>query len=99
MLCSRLSWAWRRRRDAELLRLAHDQSRIFVTRDRDFGVLVFVQGRGPGVIYLRVIAATLRAVHDELARALSLYTEQELRAAFIVIEPGRHRIRRPRSSA
>src|SRR5437660_1031112 len=37
--------------DTELLRVAHEQSRIFVTRDRDFGGLVFVQGSGPGVIY------------------------------------------------
>lgn len=30
--------------DAELLRMAREDSRIFVTRDRDFGALVFVQG-------------------------------------------------------
>jgi predicted nuclease of predicted toxin-antitoxin system len=65
--------------DAELLRVAHEQGRIFVTRDRDFGALVFVQGSGPGVIYLRI---------------LTLYSEQELQASFVVIEPGRHRIRK-----
>ena len=30
----------------------------------------------------------------ELARVLMLYTEQELIISFIVIEPGRHRIRK-----
>jgi predicted nuclease of predicted toxin-antitoxin system len=82
--------------DAHLLRVAHEQSQILITRDRDFGALVFVQGRGPGVIYLRILPSTQHAVHQELARVLTLYTEQELQASFMVIEPGRHRIRKPR---
>ena len=80
--------------DLELLRLAHDQGRILVTRDRDFGVLVFVSGTGTGVIYLRILPSTLYALHAELERALKLYDEQELLRSFVVIEPGRHRIRR-----
>jgi predicted nuclease of predicted toxin-antitoxin system len=80
--------------DSELLRVAHTEGRIFVTRDRDFGALVFVQGSGPGVIYLRILPSTQAAVHAELARVLTLYDEQELHASFIVIEPGRHRIRK-----
>jgi predicted nuclease of predicted toxin-antitoxin system len=80
--------------DAELLRTAHEQERILVTRDRDFGALVFVQHAAGGVIYLRILPSTQEAVHGELARVLSLYSEQELRASFLVIEPGRHRIRR-----
>jgi predicted nuclease of predicted toxin-antitoxin system len=80
--------------DSELLRLAHEQGRIFLTRDRDFGAMVFVQGRGPGVIYLRILPSTQTAVHGELVRVLELYSEQELAASFVVIEPGRHRIRK-----
>jgi predicted nuclease of predicted toxin-antitoxin system len=80
--------------DAELLRVAHDQGRILVTRDRDFGALVFVKGNGPGVIYLRILPSTQNAVHVELERVLSLYSEQELHASFVVIEPRRHRIRK-----
>jgi predicted nuclease of predicted toxin-antitoxin system len=38
--------------DAALLCLAQDQGRLFVTRDRDFGGLVFVEGAGKGIIYL-----------------------------------------------
>jgi hypothetical protein len=33
-------------------------------------------------------------VHAEFERVLTLYTEQELQGSFVVIEPGRHRIRR-----
>jgi predicted nuclease of predicted toxin-antitoxin system len=80
--------------DAELLRVAQEQGRIFVTRDRDFGGLVFVQGGGAGVVYLRMLPATVNAVHAEFERVLTLYTEQELQGSFVVVEPGRHRIRR-----
>jgi predicted nuclease of predicted toxin-antitoxin system len=80
--------------DADLLRIAQEQGRLFVTRDRDFGGLVFVQGRGSGVVYLRILPSTQDPVHAELARVLTLYPEEELRAAFLVVEPGRHRIRR-----
>ncbi len=80
--------------DADLLRIAREQSRIFLTRDRDFGALVFVQGNGPGVAYLRILPSTQDAVHAELARVLTLYDEQTLFSSFTVIEPGRHRTRK-----
>jgi len=83
--------------DARLLQVAQEQNRIFVTRDRDFGALVFVQSSGAGVLYLRTKPSTESAIHVELQRVLTLYREEELRAAFVVIEPGRHRIRTLRS--
>ena len=81
--------------DSELLRVAHEKERIFVTRDRDYGGLVFVQGSGPGVIYLRMLPATVSAVHTELERMLTIYSEPELQGSFVVVEPGRHRKRKP----
>jgi len=83
-----------RAEDQGLLRVAHEQGRIFVTRDRDFGGLVFVQGSGPGVIYLRILPASQSAVHPELERILLLYDEPLLQESFVVVEAGRHRIRR-----
>jgi predicted nuclease of predicted toxin-antitoxin system len=80
--------------DTELLRVAHQLGRIFVTRDRDFGAIVFVQGSGPGVIYLRILPSTQTSVHAELERVLTLYSEAELQTSFVVVEPGRHRIRK-----
>lgn len=80
--------------DAELLRAAHAEGRVFVTRDRDYGGLVFLQALRAGVLYLRILPSTLQAVHAELGRVLGLYGEEELQGAFVVVEPGRHRIRR-----
>lgn len=80
--------------DSDLLKTAHDQDRIFVTRDRDFGNLVFVQDFEAGIIYLRMLPSTQNVVHDELARVLKEHAESELKRAFVVVEPGRHRFRR-----
>ena len=80
--------------DEEILRVAQEQDRVLVTRDRDFGNLVFVQGLGAGVLYLRILPSTQSAVHAELERVLSTYTGEELARAFVVVEAGGHRIRR-----
>ncbi len=61
--------------------------------------LVFVQGGGSGVVYLRTSPVTQNAVHAELQRVLTLCSEQELQGSFVVVEPGRHRIRRPPPAA
>ena len=34
------------------------------------------------------------AVHAELERVLKLYDERQLQSSFVVIEPGRHRMRK-----
>lgn len=80
--------------DSELLLLARDQERTFVTRDRDFGSLVFVKHLRTGVLYLRISPSTLEAVHNELAGMLTQYPEETLRRAFCVVSPGRHRLRK-----
>lgn len=66
-----------------------------MTRERDYGNLVFVRGLGTGVIYLRILPATVNAVPNELARILQIYSEEGLAGAFAVVEPDRHRFRKP----
>jgi predicted nuclease of predicted toxin-antitoxin system len=80
--------------DSDLLHKAQELDRLFVTRDRDFGGLDFVAGLGTGVIYLPVLPSTQNATHSELARILDTDTEDELKHAFVVVEPGRHRFRK-----
>jgi predicted nuclease of predicted toxin-antitoxin system len=80
--------------DEELLAVAQEQGRIFVTRDRDFGALVFVKVLGAGVLYLRMLPSTQDSVHDELGQVLRSYSVEELQKAFVVVEAGVHRFRR-----
>lgn len=81
-------------KDVDLLRIAQEQNRIFVTRDRDFGGLVFVKKVSVGVVYLRTSPSTQDPVHEELKRILEAYSEDDLRKAFVVVEPARHRLRK-----
>jgi len=81
-------------RDEELLEVARQQGRILVTRDRDFGNLVFARALGAGVIYLRMLPSTQEAVHRELIRVLSSHSQEEIKEAFVVVKPGGHRFRR-----
>ena len=80
--------------DEEILHAAQEQTRILVTRDRDFGNLVFVQALGSGVICLRIRPSTLNGVHAQLETVLNTYSEEDLASAFVVVGPGGHRIRR-----
>ncbi len=80
--------------DSQLLAASQEQNRILVTRDRDFGGLVFVNRLGAGVIYLRISPATCSAGHQELHKVLGSYSEEQLQQAFITVEPPRHRFRR-----
>ncbi len=79
--------------DVTLLRTAREQERVLVTRDRDFGYLVFVEAVQWGVIYLRMTPATVEAVHAELERLLREQPFERLTKTFAVVEPGRYRIR------
>ena len=54
-----------RAHDSDLLKKAQEEDRIFITRDRDFGGLVFVSGLGAGVIYFRLLPSTIHAVHKK----------------------------------
>jgi len=80
--------------DSDLIIKAQEQGRILVTRDRDFGNLIFVRGLNAGIIYLRVSPSTLSAVHKEIEVVLKSYSEDDLKAAFVVVEHGRHRFRK-----
>lgn len=79
--------------DEELLRVAQEREYIFVTRDRDYGALVFVRRILTGVLYLRMMPLTQAAVHQELARILGRYSEQKLKQSYVVVEASGHRIR------
>lgn len=80
--------------DEENLKKAIELNRIFVTRDRDYGNLVFVKEIRSGVLYLRILPSNINLIHAELERVLNLYEENELKSAFVVIEAEKHRFRK-----
>jgi len=83
-----------RARDEDLLSAAWKADRILITRDKDFGGLLFLKEEmGRGVIFLRGIPKTFEEVHRELIRLLKEHSEDELKDSFCVVETGRHRIR------
>jgi predicted nuclease of predicted toxin-antitoxin system len=80
--------------DEEVLELAQQTGRILLTRDRDFGGLVFAGRCRSGVVYLRGSPATTQALHVQLRIVLGLYSQEQLQQAFVTVEPGRHRFRK-----
>jgi predicted nuclease of predicted toxin-antitoxin system len=81
--------------DLEILRYATNHNLILLTRDSDFGILVFQQQEySRGVIFLRVHPITLHAVHQQLLRVLAELTEAELYRSFISVEATRYRLRK-----
>jgi predicted nuclease of predicted toxin-antitoxin system len=81
--------------DEALLRKAREIGRLFLTRDKGFGALVFLQAVvSTGVILLRVTPTSIEEVHRELQRLFKEHNEEELKRLYCVVEPRRHRIRR-----
>jgi len=81
--------------DQELLKKAWETDRVLLTRDKDFGALVFLgETESPGVILLRITPLTVDEVHREFRRLLEEHPEDDLKKLFCVVEPHRHRIRR-----
>ena len=81
--------------DRDLLKKAKQTGRVFITRDKDFGALVFLEAQlSQGVILLRIVPIAVEQVHDQLQRFLKEYTELELHGLFCVVEKNRYRVRR-----
>lgn len=83
-----------RAEDDDLLMKPKESSRIFVTRDKDFGRLVFLKDELlTGVIFLRLTPGSAESAHRELNRLLNEHTEEDPMHLFCVVEPHRHPIR------
>jgi predicted nuclease of predicted toxin-antitoxin system len=80
--------------DIELLTEANKDNRLFITRDKEYGSLVFLSNiECRGVILLRITPETTEEVHTELGRVLEKHSEEDLQRSFTTVELQRHRIR------
>ena len=78
--------------DEQVLAIAHRDGRTLITNDRDFGELIFNQGRPhSGVIYLRLETYQLPAAVAALTQVLAEH-ERDL-GKFIVVTPRSVRVR------
>ena len=80
--------------DEELLQAAKKANRLLITRDKDFGELLFLSKKeSAGVILLRGDFKNFEKVHDELQKLLHEQKEAVLKRSLSVVEPKRYRIR------
>jgi predicted nuclease of predicted toxin-antitoxin system len=82
----------RRSVDSELIERAHDDRRILLTEDKDFGWLAFVQhAQSAGVVLMRFPASARSGLAADFLR---LVEERgvELKSRFVVLSPGSVRI-------
>jgi predicted nuclease of predicted toxin-antitoxin system len=79
--------------DDEVLQQANDRGGLLVTADKDFGELVFRQGRvHAGVVLLR-LGGLPNAVKADLVAEVCRDRATDLPGAFSVISPGAVRVR------
>lgn len=82
--------------DAQVIELAIGERRILLTEDKDFGQLVYASaGTSPGVVLIRFPAGARNTLSPAMLDLIRRRGEQ-LSAAFVVLQPGRVRIGRPR---
>ena len=82
--------------DRDLIEWAGRERRILLTEDKDFGWLVFASHvDSPGVILLRFPGNARQTLARTVVRLVQEQGEA-LIGAFVVVEPGRIRLSRPR---
>ena len=78
--------------DSELIKQAHNDQRILLTEDTDFGWLVFVsQTETAGVILVRFPGNARRTLAETVTKLVREHGN-ELAGAFVVVQPGHIRL-------
>lgn len=81
--------------DEKILAYALSRKLILVTRDNDYGTLVFFEYKKYyGVIFLKIEPKYVNIVHNELKQIFKDHLKEEFINSFITVEPGRHRIKK-----
>ena len=82
--------------DESVLALARSEARVLLTEDKDFGLLVYAGGHETaGVILIRFPAGVRSALNEAIVDVVAKLGDR-LAGAFVVVEPGRARLSRPR---
>src|ERR1700741_2380126 len=74
--------------DEELMQMAHENHRILITEDKDFGWLAFVRHMSSaGVILIRFPASARNALAPSITQLVQNFGAR-LEGAFVVMRPG-----------
>jgi predicted nuclease of predicted toxin-antitoxin system len=84
--------------DEEILARAHEQQRVLVTLDKDFGELAVARG-APHSGILRLVDISARQQAAVCLRVFALHGPELESGAIVTAEPQRLRIRLPNSAA
>jgi predicted nuclease of predicted toxin-antitoxin system len=80
--------------DSQVLQFAINEKRILITEDKDFGDWVFAHGKIlEGVILIRFPGHARSALKVDIKLLVDLHN-QDLKNSFVVLEPGRIRLRK-----
>jgi predicted nuclease of predicted toxin-antitoxin system len=80
--------------DKQVLEHAVKEKRILLTEDKDFGEWVFAHGeKMKGVILIRYPGSARKLLGEEIIRLIDDH-DIELKNSFVVLEPGRARLRK-----
>jgi predicted nuclease of predicted toxin-antitoxin system len=86
--------SYRGAEDQQVIELARQSGRILLTEDKDFGHLIFAAGSAEvGVIFLRFPAREREKLAEQVVK-LAIREGAKLKGSFVVVQPGRIRIRR-----
>ena len=80
--------------DEEILAKAHNEDRILVTLDKDFGEIAIVKGKSHSGI-LRLVNLSAKQQGIVCLQVLEAYGQILQSGAIITLEPGRIRVRPP----
>jgi len=83
-------------KDPAVLALAHSEARVLLTEDKDFGLLAYAGGQATaGVILIRFPGDARSTLGDAVVSVVAELGDR-IAGAFVVVEPGRARVSRPR---
>ena len=83
--------------DESVLARARSESRILLTEDKDFGLLAYAGGHETaGVILIRFPGNARKSLGATVVKDVGEFADR-LAKAFVVVEPGRARLSRPRA--
>jgi predicted nuclease of predicted toxin-antitoxin system len=77
--------------DREIIRLAHEENRVLLTEDKDFGWLVFVSHADSAGVVLMRFPGNARSTLPGTVIWLAEKHASELQNAFVVLEPNQVR--------